>query len=494
MRNRSPFSALRFISLALLLIAVILTTLQLVRFSRVRAYLPAGLQVADVPVGGLDRQEAAQRISEVYSVPIELHYGEAIIHLNPSVIDFTLNLEGMLAVANLERTQKQFWQDFWDYLWGREKFPSQIPLSATYSEARLRAYLADIAQRYDQPPQAAMPMPGAVSFQAGKPGQTLDIERTIPMIEASLYSASRRRVDLPLLRTEPSRPAFQNLEVLLRQTLQVSGFDGLAGIYLLDLQTGQELHFATQNGQDWPVDPDIAFTASSIIKIPIMVAAFRRMGDNPDAETLKLMSDMIDKSGNEAADWLMDRVMDPQRAPLVVSEDMISLGLQNTFLAGYFSLGSPLLQAFSTPANQRTDVFTDPDPYSQTTPSDIGMLLADIYQCAQTGGGSLVAAFPGEITQAKCQSMNTFLINNRLPVLLTAGLPEGTPIAHKHGWVTVNGVINAIGDAGIIYTPGGNYVMVVFLHHPEQLIWDSASTLVAELAQAAYNFYNLPIQ
>ena len=122
------------------------------------------------------------------------------------------------------------------------------------------------------------------------------------------------------------------------------------------------------------------------------------------------------------------------------------------------------------------------------------MLLADIYQCAQTGGGSLVAAFPGEITQAKCQSMNTFLINNRLPVLLTAGLPEGTPIAHKHGWVTVNGVINAIGDAGIIYTPGGNYVMVVFLHHPEQLIWDSASTLVAELAQAAYNFYNLPIQ
>ena len=70
--------------------------------------------------------------------------------------------------------------------------------------------------------------------------------------------------------------------------------------------------------------------------------------------------------------------------------------------------------------------------------------------------------------------------------------PEATSIAHKHGWVTVNGVINTIGDAGIIYTPGGNYIFVVFLYHPQQLIWDSASTLVAQLSQVVYNFYNLP--
>jgi hypothetical protein len=90
--------------------------------------------------------------------------------------------------------------------------------------------------------------------------------------------------------------------------------------------------------------------------------------------------------------------------------------------------------------------------------------------------------------------MNTYLVNNRLPVLLTAGLPEATPIAHKHGWVTVNGVINTIGDAGIVYTPGGNYIMVVFLYHPQQLIWEPASELVAELSRAVYNFYNLPQQ
>jgi len=492
MQKRGPFSIFRFISLGLLLAAIILATLQLVRFSRVRAYLPAGLIVANISVGGLDRQEAAQRLLEAYSVPVELRYEDAVIHLEPSAVDFRLDVENMLAMANLERTQKQFWDDFWDYLWGRTTFPTQIPLSASFSEARLQAFLTEITTRYDQPPQPVELASNSIGFQPGKPGLALNMDSAYQLIEAALYSLENRTVDLPLSRVEPSKPLFQNLEVLLKQSLKASGYDGLAGIYLLDLQTSQELHFATEKEIDVPVEPDIAFTASSIIKIPIMVSAFRRLGENPDPETLKLLTDMIDKSGNEAADWLMDRVINPERGPLVVTEDMKALGLENTFLAGYFSAGAPLLALIETPANSRRDVFTDPDLYSQTTPSDIAMLLEDIYQCAQNGGGALTAAFPGEISQAECQSMNTYLIQNRLPVLLTAGLPEATPIAHKHGWVTVNGIINTIGDAGIVYTTGGNYVFVVFLHHPQQLIWEPASELIAQLSQVVYNFYNLP--
>lgn len=494
MRRRGPISALRFLSLGLLLAAIILAAVQLVRFSRVRSYLPAGLIVANVPVGGLDREQAAQRLAEVYSIPIELNYNGARIQLNPSIIDFKLQTESMLAVASLERTQKVFWDDFWDYLWGRTTFPTQIPLAANYSEQRLRLFLSDVSQRYDQASAPALPIPGQASFTPGAPGLALDVDGSIPLIEAALFSLDNRTVELPLQRVEPSRPVFDNLEVLLKQTLQVSGFDGLAGIYLLDLQTAKEHHFAYRNGEDLPVNPDIAFTASSIIKIPIMVSTFRRLNDTSDAEAMKLLEDMVDKSGNEAADWLMDRVIDPQRGPLIVTEDMQALGLENTFLSGYFSFGSPLLALIETPANTRTDVFTDPDPYSQTTPSDMGMLLEDIYQCAQNGGGALPAVFPGEITQAECQAMNDYLIKNRLPVLLTAGLPEATPIAHKHGWVTLNGIINTIGDAGIVYSPGGNYVLVVFLYHPDQLIWEPSAALIAQLSQAVYNFYNIPQQ
>lgn len=444
-------------------------------------------------MGGLDRQQAAQRIIEAYATSVELHYGEAVIHLSPSVVDFQLDTESMLAAADMQRTQQVFWQGFWDFLWNRSSNPEEIPLSTSYSEARLRTYLEEeIARRYDKPPESATPIVGTVNFESGKPGTTLDVNGSILLIENALKSLTNRTVILPLQQTDPNRPVFQNLQVLLKQTIDLAGFEGLCGIYLLDLQNIQEIHFAYRQGQEISVQPDIAFTASSIMKIPIMVSVFRRLGDNPDEETLKLMEDMIDKSGNEAADWLMDRVIADNRSPLMIKEDMQVLGLENTFLAGYFYEGAPLLAVVETTANQRSDINTDPDPYSQTTPTDIGMLLEDIYQCAESKGGALLAAFPGEIAQAECQQMIDYLALNKIGVLIEAGVPDGTKVAHKHGWVSTNGIINTIGDAGIVYTPGGNYVLVIFLHHPEQLVWEPASKLLADLSRAVYNYFNLP--
>jgi len=496
MRNRGLFSPLRWISAFFLVAALVLTAVQLARYSRVRANFPSGLKIAGIPVGGLDRQQAAQRLLKAYSVPVELIYNNAAIQIPPSVVDFQLDLESMLSAADLQRTQQSFWVGFWDYLWGRSSSPVEVPLRSTYSEERLRAYLTnEIAERYDQPPLPASPVVGTVNFQPGATGTAVDVDSAVPMILSAMRSLEKRQVVLPLRRTDPPRPAFQNLKVLLKQTIDLEAFDGLAGIYLYDLQTAQEIHLDYHQGNELPTQPDIAFTASSIIKIPIMVSVYRRIGDNPDQETMKLLNDMITKSGNEAADWLMDRLMEQGRAPLTVTDDMKVLGLQNTFLAGYFSFGSPLLARIQTPANQRADINTDPDPYSQTTPTDIGMLLGDIYQCAVSDGGTLQAVFPGEITQAECQGMIDHLKNNFLPALLTAGVPEATQVAHKHGWVSdMNGVINTIGDAGIIYTPGGNYVLVIFLNHPQQLVWEQASKLVADLSQAVYNYYNLPGQ
>lgn len=484
---------LRLLSITLLFAALVMTIFQLIRFSRVRANLPSGMQIAGVPVGGLDRQMAGQKIIEAYAHPIELRYNGSPIQMKPGEAEFQLDLEKMLAIADSQRTQSFFWEEFWEYLWGRSTSPSNVPLSATSSEARIKFFLQQITERYDQLAVPAQPMPGTVNYQPGQAGTTLDMDGSVLLIENSLSSLTNRVVELPIRRTLPDRPDFNSLNILLQQTIKVSNFDGLVSVFLVDLQTGQEMHFNYRQGELLPVQPDIAFTASSIIKIPIMVSVYKNAA-NMDEETLKLIEDMVDRSGNEAADWLMDRVMEPGRAPLIVSEDMETLGLENTFLAGYFTAGSPLLAGFQTPANQRTDINTDPDPYSQTTSTDIGMLLVDLYQCAERGGGGLIAVFPGQITEKECQDMIQYLVKNRLPSLLTAGIPEGTTIGHKHGWVSTNGTINTIGDAGIIYSPGGNYALVVFVHHPDQLIWDPASTLIAMLSQAVYNYYNIPTQ
>lgn len=494
MRYRSSFSFFLWGSLILVILAVVITVLQLARFSRLRANFPAGLTMAGIPVGGLDRQQAANRLLEVFSQPIELTYNNAVIQIDPDTIGFELDLDTMLTVADQLRVQQPFWQAFWDHLWGRPSREYDIPLSAIFSEERLRSYLQDeVSPRYDQPASPAKPIVGTVNFEPGSSGTELDIDKAILPIENALRSTTQRSVALPLKHTSPIHPSFENLDVLLRQTIELSNFDGVVGLYLVDLQTGQEIHFTSQSGNEFAYPPDISFTASSTIKIPIMISVFRRLGDEIPDDTMKHLEDMIARSINTASDWLMERLLDPESGPLVVTEDMQLLGLENTFLAGYFFQGARLLDIISTPGNQRTDINTEPDPYNQTTPLEMGLILFDIHQCATSGNGNLIAAFPQEITQQECQVMIDYLLKDKTARLIEAGLPDGTNIAHKHGWVTdIYGIIHDMSDAAIVYTPGGNYVLVIFLYDSEQIVFDPANDMVKDLSRAVYNYYNLP--
>ena len=211
-----------------------------------------------------------------------------------------------------------------------------------------------------------------------------------------------------------------------------------------------------------------------------------------EIKSLKFQRDILGLGLLAPADALMEEALDGNLGPLKVTEDMQKLGFENTFLAGYFYPGAPLLYRYTTPANSRTDINLEPDVYNQTTPAEMGALLDDIYQCAQTGGGPFAVVFPGEITQNECKQMITFLTRNKIGVLIEAGLPEGTQVAHKHGWITEgDGLIHTISDAGIIYTTGGNYVLTIYMNHPIQLQFQPANILFADLSRAVYNYFNL---
>ena len=492
MRSRGSLSFLRWASLFLIFAAAAFTGYQLVRFSRLRSAFAPGMRIADVPVGGLNQEAAAERLVQAYGVPIEMRYGDAVIQARPQVLGFELNLEVMLAAADLQRIDQPFWGAFWDYLWNQMPIPQSVPLSAKIDENRLRSYLqSEIAPRYDIPPTASMPIPGSAEFQPGIPGTALDVDRAVVLIEDALRSPNARSVNLSFSRISPQRPAFQNLEVLIKQILDVSGFDGLTEVYLLDLQTEQELNFAYQLGADIP--PGVAFTAASTMKVPIMVSTYRRV-DDPATETITRMLElMIERSENDPADRLMELMLGGNLGPLELTKDLRTLGLENTFLAGYFYPGAPLLVRNETPANRRTDISTNPDIYNQTTAAEMGMLLNDIYQCAQTGGGTFAAVWPGEITASECQRMIDHLVLNDTPMLLRAGLPEGTRIAHKHGWIQESdGLLHSMANVAIIYTPGGNYILTIFMYQSRQLVFDPVNVLVADISRAVYNYYNLP--
>ncbi|MBE0696945.1 MAG: serine hydrolase, partial [Anaerolineaceae bacterium] len=115
-----------------------------------------------------------------------------------------------------------------------------------------------------------------------------------------------------------------------------------------------------------------------------------------------------------------------------------------------------------------------------------------LYNCGENGSGTFAAVFPGQITQDECNTMISYLVENKIAVLLQAGLPEGTRIAHKHGWIIENdGLMHTIADTGLVYTSGGNYVISVYMYHPVQMLFDPANKMVAEISQAVYNYFNL---
>ncbi len=307
-----------------------------------------------------------------------------------------------------------------------------------------------------------------------------------------MCSPTQRVVQLTTAHADAIPPAINQLGPMLETLTQVSSpsFDGVIEVYFQDLKTGKEINFAYNQGH--PVEPGIAFTGASTIKIPVMISAYTKIDGAMSDDLRHHMELMIDLSDNGSTDDVMKAVLDQNIAPVQVTQDMQALGLKNTFLAGFFYPGAPLLDRYQTPANQRTDLSTDPDIYNQTTAADMGHLLAAIQRCAADGSGPLPKTFEGKITQAECQEMISLLIKNRKGLLLETGLPEGTPIAHKYGWVTdsKDGLLHTASDAAIVYTPGGDFVLTIYLYHPQQLPWDDAQRLVARLATAVDNFYN----
>jgi len=84
-----------------------------------------------------------------------------------------------------------------------------------------------------------------------------------------------------------------------------------------------------------------------------------------------------------------------------------------------------------------------------------------------------------------------YLQQDKLGALIQAGVPEGTVVAHKHGWVTDVGIMNHVSDSGLVFTSGGNYILAIYTYHPSEVIWDEVSPLYADLSRAIYNYFNI---
>ncbi|MFK7802648.1 MAG: serine hydrolase [Anaerolineae bacterium] len=484
MNRRSDPGAAQWIITAAIFFLGGLLIYFLVQYSNVRAFMPTGLEVANIPVAGLDSEGVRARLNERYlTAPITIVHGEERIELSPERdADFRLDFERMISDAENRRDSQDYWSGFWNFLWGRAGNVTPVELRATHDRDALRRSLEQIRTVYDQPAQPPQPVPATLSFLYGETGRQTNIEESLTNVENALYRATNREATLIVEAIEPERPNINLLGSLIVNHLQ--SFDGTYSVFILDLE----------NGDEFSINADVAMSGMSMLKLPIAVETMRNMNQEPNSRYQTLLRETLigsgDSSANELLTFIAGEDVEGEADAFFgvdrVTETMTELGLNNTFIvAPYNEEPRRNKETIETPANTANDTQTLPDPTMQSTAADLASLLNMLYDCAMTGGGTFLAVYPDSITQSECLYLLEQMSENNIGSLLEEGIPPETTIAHKHGWIS-----DTHGDAGVIFAPNGDYIVVMLMYETDWLEWSESSPLIADVSRATFNYFN----
>ncbi|HLF27522.1 MAG TPA: serine hydrolase [Anaerolineae bacterium] len=457
----------------------------IVQFAAFRASLnriPVTWTVAGEPFPDQAIDEVVARIQTAFDTPVVLYYYDEMRALPPEAVDFKFDATATAAALRREREQFATTGNFLRRLIFQPPAPRAAPIVAEYSQEKIRLKLSEMALAFDKPAQPPAPNLSTMTLSPGQSGYLLDIAASVKPVADALTSIRHREVELIVDPQSAPAPSIDQLRELMQERLK--GFTGNASVFFKDLRSGDEVLINTE----------VAYSGMSLMKIPIMTETYRQFNQPPDVETLRLLTETLgSESGNFTANLLLRQLGEGDAFVGVdrLTSSLRYLGLTDTFMATPYDQENVAPPNIVTPANARTDVWANPDPYMQTTPGNIGLLLEMIYQCSQ-GGGALLVAYPGAFTPDECRQMldimqaNVITDAEGIPTLLRGGLPEGTPFAHKHGWD-----FDTRADASIAFTSGGDFVLVVFLNTPQVWVeWDVANSVMVDLARAGYNYFN----
>jgi hypothetical protein len=271
------------------------------------------------------------------------------------------------------------------------------------------------------------------------------------------------------------------------------GPDMVVSVYVQDLESGDTLE----------LNADVLHSGASVTKLGIQLAYFRESEGYPPSDERYTMAAAMICSSNGQANLLLESIGEGRLVDNLhlVNETFCAAGAGNTALLSPLYIGEegfngvpigyyqPVRPAECSTAELLPDEpLFDVDYLNMMMPRDIGMLFAELYACAEHGNG-LAAIFPNEIEPTECEWMVEVLSGASVRHLAELGLPEGVRFAHKVGYNA-----ETVADAGIVYSEGGNYVIVVAIWERD-VEHDGVSNLgtwhvVGELSRLVYNHFN----
>jgi beta-lactamase class A len=252
--------------------------------------------------------------------------------------------------------------------------------------------------------------------------------------------------------------------------------DAVVGIAFHDMQTGDSLF----------VNSDDSFHAASTMKVPVMIELFRRVDDGGLRLDQGIL--LVNQFGSivDGSPYPLDAGADSDSSAYALVGHRVTVSdLINRMITRSSNLATNALieLAGATNANATAHALgaknirvlrgvEDGKAFraglnNTTTPRDMAVLLEAI----ETGKAA---------SRASCDAMRDVLLHQEFNTEIPAGLPPGTKVAHKTGWIT--GVLH---DAAVVYPAGRKpYVLVVLTRGiPDDKV---ARTLIADISRLVY--------
>ena len=282
----------------------------------------------------------------------------------------------------------------------------------------------------------------------------------------------------------PLSAGLLNLANELWRLFLEAGFDPqtsrFGALFVLDLASGEAFTFGD----------DFAFSGTSLNKVAILAKLYQRLDTPPPIDTATDILNTMICSENAATNRLLSLIGDGNAyvGAEAVTAFLTQIGLSRSFLTAPFTtFGTPEAPPHPVllPQTDADQIKADADLSNQLTVSEIGSLLANVYQCAYGDGGTLVQNFAEAVDARECRQMLHVMSNNTVDALLKSGVPADTRVAHKHGWIP-----DTHGNAALFYTAGGDYVVSMMLFQPEWLNFQESLPLFSEVSRRIYNYYN----
>jgi beta-lactamase class A len=287
----------------------------------------------------------------------------------------------------------------------------------------------------------------------------------MPAAEMSPAPAPARVPAGPVMAPDPRE---ENWETMTQDLSRLaSRHRGRVAIFLKDLRTGRT----------WTYHPDDLFPAASLIKVPIMICAFRKIHDGRLAlsQTMTLRRHHR-VGGSGSLKWQRDGSKFTVRELL---QRMISESDNTATAMMIEAVGMGFLQQeFPKIGLLYTGIY--PEGMSikggrvahenYTTAREMTMLMDKIYH--------------GEFLDKHSSALMLDILKHKKAVAsrLAKGLPRGWEIAHKTGLLR-----QACHDTAIIFSPEGDYAITVLTgQNPD---YRSAKDFISRLARVTFRHY-----